>query len=142
MLILYLIFILILILWGINSRITHSCPFPLKTPYWYNTILAYSAGSFFAEHQERIIPLLRKYYWLLLAGVTSIFVVSYYFLPGVNGFSTNLAFALISAFTIVSFVIGLSSLSIHLSKVLFSFTGSSCGILFSPIAVPSSISTR
>lgn len=100
MLILYLIFILILILWGINSRITHSCPFPLKTPYWYNTILAYSAGSFFAEHQERIIPLLRKYYWLLLAGVTSIFVVSYYFLPGVNGFSTNLA-SICFAFVIV-----------------------------------------
>ena len=73
---------------------------PFKTPFWYNTILAYPAGSFFAEHQERIIPLLRKYYWLLLAGFTSIFVVSYYFLPGVNGFSTNLA-SICFAFVIV-----------------------------------------
>ena len=80
-----------------------------KNSYWYNTLLAYPAGVIFAEHQHKIVDILRKYYYPLLIVLSGLFVISFYHLPEMRGIADNIAsvcFALIIVMLSMKIVIG------------------------------------
>lgn len=80
-----------------------------KRVYWYNTMLAYPAGFFFAEYESKIIGVMRKYYVPLLIIFASAFVLSFYYMPTARGLSKNFAsicFALMVVMLSMKVVIG------------------------------------
>ena len=45
---------------------------------WYNTILVFPAGIFFAMFSERLEPFVQKYYWLSLAALLAVFLILHF----------------------------------------------------------------
>ena len=47
----------------------------LKGSWWYNTLLAYPAGVFMAMNKDRLLKLVRNYFWPILFGLIALFLV-------------------------------------------------------------------
>ena len=51
----------------------------LKGSWWYNTIFSYPAGVFMAMNKERLIGLVKKYFWPILFGLIALFLFLWVF---------------------------------------------------------------
>lgn len=70
----------------------------VKESWWYDTLLVYPAGYFFACYRHRIEPILKRYYVPILLVVICFFIVTHGYGPYLRGLNPNImaiSFALI-----------------------------------------------
>lgn len=96
-----------LLLSCITTMIVLSC---VKESYWYNTILAYPTGYYFAYYRNRIEKLLKRYYIFALLALVTVFIYMHdYFSYSCRGLSENISgitFALIVVMITMKIKIG------------------------------------
>lgn len=79
--------------------------------WWYNTILCYPAGMFLSLYKETVVSFFRKYYFLVLGLLLTLFLFLHFqkWIPAIHGLSFNvqsIVFALLIVLTTMKIKIG------------------------------------
>lgn len=81
----------------------------IKESWWYDTILVYPVGYFYAYYRNQLEPILKRYYYLILAVIICIFVFTHSHGPFIRGLKPNImaiAFAAIIVMVTMRIKIG------------------------------------
>ena len=84
--------------------------------YWYNSILCFSIGIFFAKYEESIICCIEKYYYILTALFSGLFIFTFY-LYSLTNFQSHIIVCICNILFSISFI--LIMMNIFLTNKLF-----------------------
>lgn len=81
----------------------------LKGSWWYNTVLSYSFGMLFSCYRLKVVPILKRFYWLMLLGAV-ILTCTWKYVPvfacGIEKNVSTLAYALMMILGLMRVQIG------------------------------------
>lgn len=84
--------------------------------YWYNSILCFCIGIFFAKYEEAIICCIEKYYYIITALFSGLFIFTFY-LYSLTNFQSHIIVCICNILFSISFI--LIMMNIFLTNKLF-----------------------